>query len=110
MWPALPEREGGSAGRADRFLERSVEGDVKFMRGPPSSCHKRLRRECSVESHEVQPATVKDEMECSKIQQLPAEHSDGRPVERQEKKSVPVEQRTPRMPPVRVSTLVERSE
>lgn len=38
-WPTLPVREGGSARRADRSFERSVEGDVKFMRGPPSSCH-----------------------------------------------------------------------
>ena len=61
---------------------------------------KRLRRECSVKDHEAQLATAKGEMGRGEFQAPLAEHSDGRPAERQEKKSVPVGQRTPGCGPI----------
>jgi len=42
-------------------------------------------------SHEAQPATVKGEMESDESQESRAEHFDGRPAERQERKSIPGE-------------------
>jgi len=57
----------------------------------------------SCASHEVQPVMVKGEMESDEYQQSQAEHVDGRPAEKQERKSLLVEPGNTRMQPRRLA-------